>query len=157
VGKVITFCIAGFLIAYYAFTSGAVFELTKSEATGRLDVPYSIALSNERTRIVGVSSNNDDIDCARWLIEEANPSLPIYTDYCGLSLIMDLSEIRRVFYEEPEGEYYLFLTSWSTEHNKMVFGWFEGLREYEPLPDLSNATEVFGRGNAVVYICEVGD
>ena len=156
-GKVITFCIAGFLIAYYAFTSGIIFELTKSETTEQLDVPYSIALSNERTRIVGVYGNNDDIDSARWLIEETDPSSPIYTDYCGLSLILDIEEIRRVFHEEPEGEYYLFLTSWSTEHNKMVFGWFEGLREYKPLPDLSNATEVFRRGNAVVYICEVGD
>ncbi|MBA7498652.1 hypothetical protein ES704_01389 [subsurface metagenome] len=156
-GKVITFCIAGFLIAYYAFTSGAVFELTKSEATERLDVPYSIALSNERTRIIGVYDNNDDTDCARWLVEEADPSTPVYVDYCSVSLIMDLSETRRATYEEPKEKHYLFLTSWSTEHKKMVFGWFEGLREYEPLPDLSNATEVFRRGSAVVYICEVGD
>lgn len=155
--KIITFCIVGFLIAYYAFTSGAIFELTRNKTTEQLDVPYSIALSNEKTRIVGVYSNNDDTDCARWLIEETNPSLPIYTDYCGLSLILDLDELRRVFYEEPEEEYYLFLTSWSTEHNKMVFGWFEGLREYKPLSDLSNTIEVFRRGSAVVYMCEVGD
>ena len=156
-GKVITFCIAGFLIAYYAFTSGIIFELTKSETTEQLDVPYSIALSNERTRIVGVYANNDDMDCARWLVEESDLSLSVYTDYCGTSLIMDLSEGNRPTYYESVGSYYLFLTSWSTEHNKMVFGWFEGLREYKPLPDLSNATEVFRRGNAVVYIYEVGD
>jgi len=157
VGKVITFCIAGFLIAYYAFTSGIIFELTKSETTEQLDVPYSIALSNERTRIVGVYGNNDDIDCARWLVEESDLSLSIYTDYCGTSLLLDLSEGNRPTYHESIGSYYLFLTSWSTEHNKMVFGWFEGLREYKPLPDLSNAMEVFRRGDAVVYTCEVGD
>jgi len=157
VGKVITFCIVGFLIAYYAFTSGAVFELTKSEATERLDIPYSIALSNERTRIVGVYKNDDDIACARWLVEKTDPSIPVYVDYCGISLIMDLSETRWRTYEEPEGNHYLFLTSWSTEYKKMVFGWFEGLREYEPLPDLSNAVEVFRRGNAVIYIREGDD
>jgi len=156
-GKVITFCIVGFLIAYYAFTSGAVFELTKSEVTERLDVPYSIALSNEKTRIVGVYGNNDDTDCARWLTEETDPSILIYADYCGTSLIMDLSETRGCSYEEPRRDHYLFLTSWNTEHKKMVYGWFEGLREYEPLPDLSNAIEVFRRGDAVVYTCEVGD
>lgn len=155
--KVITFCIAGFLIAYYAFTSGAVFELTRSEVTEQLDVPYSIALSNERTRIVGVYGNDNDTDCARWLVEETDLSIPIHTDYCGISLIMDLSDIHRGIYGGPESKHYLFLTSWSTEHKKMVFGWYEGSRKYEPLPDLSNATEVFRRGDAVVYICEVDD
>jgi len=98
-GKVVTLSIIGFLIAYYAFTSGAIFELTKSEATEQLDIPYSIALSNERTRIVGVYGNDDDTACARWLVEETNPSVPIHTDYCGISLIMDLNEGSRSTYE----------------------------------------------------------
>ena len=155
-GKTVTICLLAVLLDYYAFTSGLVFELTKSEAVGQLDTPYSIALSNERIRLVGVS-NEDDLACAKWVVEETDSSIPILTDYCGISLIIDHSDAGRHVVEKPEGEYYIFLTTWNTQQGEMVQGWFEGLREYTPLPDLDEATVVYQRGDAVVYEVKGGE
>lgn len=138
------------LLIYFAFTSGFIFEMTKCKDVETLVTPYSITLSNYRIGLIGVN-NNDDIACAKWLVEETDPTTIIHTDYFGTSLIMDLSNTGRHTYIEPEGYHYLFLTSWSTENQEMVQGWFEGRRSYESLPDLSNAREAHREGNAVVY------
>ena len=38
--------LSGILIVYFVFTSGLVFELTKSESTDKLETPYSSRLSS---------------------------------------------------------------------------------------------------------------
>ena len=54
------------LLAYFIFTSGLVFEVTASDTMDRVDMPYSIAMSGERTGAIGIY-NEDDIACAEWL------------------------------------------------------------------------------------------
>ena len=144
----ITICVL--LLAYFVMTSGLVFEVTKSQSTGSINVPYTLALSSERTGIL-VVYNADDVASAKWLAKNAK-EIPIVADYNGFALLMDF--YFRSVPPKPVNAYYIFLTTWNTQHEKMVVGSGPGLRGYEPLPDLSNAKEVFRKGDAVVYHVE---
>ena len=81
----------GILLIYFIFTSGLVFEITKSGAVNRLDIPYSIGLSAERTGITNITSK-DDMECIQWLKENWNGS-PVATDYNGYCSIAALMPI----------------------------------------------------------------
>jgi len=142
--------IATFILCYCLFTSGLVYELTKSEPTDMHEIPYSIAFSNDRTRIVGVN-NEDDINCAEWLMRDTPLEIPIYVDYCSSSIFIGITGIHRFCTYEPPKPYYIFLNTWNVEKGKMVQGNFGGMRKYEPLPDLDNAVEVYRSGKAIVY------
>ncbi len=135
------------LLAYFAMTSGLVFEAVKRQSTSSINVPYTLALSGERTGILGVY-NADDVASAMWLAENVG-ELPFVADYNGMALLMGL----RFWNVPPKSAdaYYIFLTTWNTQHGKMVVGSGPGLREYESLPNLENAIEVFRKEDAVVY------
>lgn len=57
------------LLAYFLFTSGLVFEAVGSETIDKVDMPYSVALSDDRIGVLEVA-NEDDVACARWLAED---------------------------------------------------------------------------------------
>ena len=138
------------LLVYFMFTSGLVFEVSHSEMEGRIDLPYSLALSGERSGIIGIF-NDDDVACAKWLADKYG-ALPIKADYNGYRLLLGCMHEHKGFVAPAPGkEHYLLLTSWNVEHQLMVIGICPGLRLYEPLPDLDGAVEVFRRGNAIVY------
>ena len=80
------------LLIYFTFTSGLAFEVTKSEAINRLDIPYSIGLSAERTGINNITSK-DDLECIMWLKENWDKKTPIATDYNGYCSIAALVPI----------------------------------------------------------------
>lgn len=138
------------ILAYYVFVSGLVFEATGSTKMDSLDTPYSIAMSNDRIGFVGIYEEGD-IDCVKWMASSTPSDRPVWVDYLGMSLMIDYTGYSRGTYQKPEGEHYLLLHSWNVENQKFVFGWFEGTREYDDLPDLSDYREVFRKGNAVVY------
>lgn len=139
-----------FILGYYLFTSGLVYELAKSEPTDMHEVPYSIAFSNDRTRIVGVN-NKDDLNAAEWLMANTPNEIPIYVDYTSSSIFIGITGIHRFRTYQPEGTHYIFLNTWNVENRKMVQGGFGGMRKYEPLPELDNAIEVYRSGKAIVY------
>jgi len=49
----------GLLIPYFAFTSGAVFELEQRPNANTMDIPYSIALSHNRLDIAAIFTESD--------------------------------------------------------------------------------------------------
>lgn len=145
------------LIIYFAFTSGMIFEITKSESINSLDTPYS-AISGERTGVIGTFYTNGDIDCARWLATQPDKLSHIYADINGQLLLSGYIEPYtqivevfsfKVFFEEP---YFMFLTDWNISHGKMVWHTGQaGLRSYGQLPDLSNKKLVFQQGNSQIW------
>jgi len=142
--------IAAFILCYCLFTSGLVYELTKSEPTDMHEIPYSIAFSNDRTRIIGVN-NEDDLACADWIIKNNLEGLPVYMDYCSSSIFIGRAMNCLFCTYQPEGAHFIFLNTWNVENSKMVEGNYGGMRKYEPLPELDNAVEVHRIGNAIVY------
>ncbi|MDD5493722.1 MAG: DUF2206 domain-containing protein [Dehalococcoidia bacterium] len=72
-------------IPYYFFNSGVVFELSRLQPAGFIDIPYAISLSNYRTYLVP-DFNKADIISGRWLINTASPQYTIMADYNGTKL-----------------------------------------------------------------------
>jgi hypothetical protein len=132
------------------FTSGLVFEVSKAEQVGQMDIPYSMAFSNQRVGLIGVYSD-DDIACAKWIVDNGESTVPIRTDYFGHTLIVGYNGIGTSYYRECEDRHYLFLGSWNTRYGVLVLGWDEGRRTYEPIPDLFSMRELFRQGDAVIY------
>lgn len=145
------------LIVYLVFTSGFMFEVTKSESINKLDIPYS-AISGDRTGVIGTFYTSNDVDCARWLGSNTDYRSYIYADINGQLLlsgyIEPYTQLRemfsfKVFYEEP---CYIFLTEWNIKNNKMVWHTGQpGLREYGKLPDLSKKNLLHKQGNAQIW------
>ncbi len=142
------------LLAYFAFTSGLIFETLHSNTVGEIDLPYSIAFSGERLNMVGIF-NEDDVACARWLVDNRG-DVPLVADYNGSRLLMGCMRDFELdgFAVKPSDEHYLFLSSWNVKHQKMVVGLLPGLRGYSVLPNLEKAVVSFKKGDAVVYYLE---
>jgi uncharacterized membrane protein len=154
---------AGLLLVYFVFTSGMVYEFRGDNITDKLIVPYSIALSGERTGLIGVYTE-DDIRCAEWIAD--NGAFPVAGDYNSSALLMGFGfpiDIYRMSsgivqenangaVGEPLDHCYIFITSWNVEQHKMIVGNLgAGLRTIEDIPDTSNWQEVFRSGQSAVY------
>ena len=147
--------IATIISGYYLFTSGLVYEISGNEVVDTIDTPFTIAFSNERIGFVG-TYNEDDIACVEWL-ESTDDDLPIWTDYMGMSLLIEYIGYGRERYVATTRPHYLFLHTWNIDNNKMVYGWVEASRVYLPLPDVSSYDEVFRSGDSVVYKLKTDD
>ncbi|KKM14935.1 hypothetical protein LCGC14_1701100, partial [marine sediment metagenome] len=165
------------LVPYLLFTSGLVFEASKSNITHFLDMPYSFALSAERTGVARLYKS-DDLAAIEWLNNVSDQERMIISDVPGYSLLVSNIEdwgrlktplaktvrisqqltnvvhlgTRPALDEAPDGSYIL-LTSWNTttgdyiEHRDIG----PGLRVREPLPEMPYPM-VFSRGDAVVLL-----
>lgn len=140
------------ILGYLAFTSGLVFEVSKSKQVGQMDIPYAIPFSNERVGLIGLYTEGD-IDCAEWLVANSGGTA-IIADYFGHFLIVGLNGAGvsyQSLFREDLGVHYLFLGTWNDELDAMILGWDEGIRTYREIPDVSGGIEVFRSGRAVVY------
>jgi uncharacterized membrane protein len=68
------------MIPYFTFNSGLVFELSRSQNTRFIDMPYSIALSSHRLDINTVFTGQD-LTAATWLSNTAGDDYPVLNDY----------------------------------------------------------------------------
>jgi len=144
------------LLSYFAFTSGAIYEAMGSNVTNKLIVPFSYALSGERTGLAGVHTE-DDIRCVEW-IKEHN-AYPVLGDYNGRNLLVGYvkksNTYGNVMLPYMEDDFYYLMRSWNTKHNKMIGGQqISGVRIMVDLPDMSDWKEVYRSGNSVVYKVE---
>ena len=159
------YVLASLLIAYFMFTSGLIFEVTKSEIINRLDVPYS-AISGDRTGVIGTFFTKNDVETAKWLASNSDNTSNIYADVNGQLLIggylrtWDFVNERGLLKEMPSYEIkyvepcYIFLTEWNVKHNRLV--WHNGtvgLREYGDIPwsMLSKKALIYTQGDARIY------
>lgn len=145
--------LVGLIIAYYLFTSGFVFHLVKSDVpTSSVEIPYSIAYSGNEG-IVGFY-NQDDIDCAKWLVENRN-GMDVLVSYVGTYLPLEFEDWLEQYKESPKlltKPYLIYITTQDIELNKWVLGTGVGMRSYNPLPDVSGLEELHRNGKAVVYV-----
>jgi len=174
ISKASAWLMVGVMLVYFAFTSGGVFEAIDSEVIDRVDIPYSVGLSAQRTGVVGVY-NADDVACARWIAYEADVKVPILGGYNGrhlvASFVTDIPRLRESIGQAPPmfsrgipEHCYIFLTTWNVEHGEYIESVSAGLRTGIALPVSISAglrrgfglpeiwgTEVFRSGKAVVY------
>jgi len=131
------------LIVYFVFCSGFVFEVTKSEATDKVSMPYSIPFSAERTGIAGIYTQSD-VDCVKWYVEHGNKDLKFVGDCNGrrlaISFISEIPHLRDNFvnpapnYDSIPDHCYIFVTDWNYRNQKYVKHGGIGLRFIRELP-----------------------
>lgn len=150
---------AGVLLFYFVFTSGIVYEATGSNVMDKLVVPFSLALSGERTGLVGIYTD-DDIRCVEWLAKNRDRSIPIVGDYnishLMRSFVSDANEmIPSILEKEQYKQCYIVVRAWNFQHQEYIFscGRGEGLRVSRPLSsiDMTSWQEIFRSGDSVVY------
>jgi len=158
------YSVVGLLVIYYIFTSGLVFEITKSNSIAKFDTPYSVGLSAERTGVYSIYTK-DDVKAAEWLVTNSDNGTMIVGDYNGWHLVASYLGIgtrmreegeryNRTFDELPP-EAYIFVTSWNTEHAQYIDGikiiWGgAGMRQSFPMPEM-NYPIVYRSGDAIIY------
>jgi uncharacterized membrane protein len=153
----------GVLLFYFAFTSGVVYEATRSNVMDKLVVPFSLALSGERTGLVGIYTD-DDIRCVEWLAKNRDSNIPIVGDYnishLMRSFVSDANEmIPSILEKEQYEQCYIVVRAWNFQHQEYIFslramsGRGEGLRVSRPLSsiDATSWQELFRSGDSVVY------
>jgi len=154
------------LIVYFLFTSGFVFEMTNTQMDGTFDTPFSIALSGERTGVVGIFSE-DDIAVAEWLVNDSDKSLMIATDCNGQGLIssyipliprtktMGLAKPTLADVSQFGDHFYIFSTGWMTRNDKYVewSSYSYGVRVVNPIPryEWYKLNVAYHSGDAFVY------
>lgn len=153
-----------FLILYFLFTSGFIFEVTKSQSIDKFDIPYSLNFSGYRTGVVGLFST-DDIKAAEWLATHSDKSLKIATDYNGRTLmtgyVLVVPRLSDENYTLPElsdlsyfgNHFYLVKTSWMTRTGRYIEARGIGLRKALPLPSFEDydLKIVYESGDTLVY------
>ena len=146
------------LIIYFLFTSGFIFEATKSESTEKLDLPFSYGLSAERTGIIGVATQ-DDLNCLNWINENWDGKSHVIGDYNSYCLIQ--SWVTNYFSLSNNLRYgtlvalpkdcYIFISSWNGENQKYIEPSGVGLRWQFPLPEIKQPI-AYQSGKALVYL-----
>lgn len=154
------------LIPYMLFSTGAVFEVSKSTAISDIDIPYSIALSGERVQLTGICTEND-LKVRDWVVENLEYC---YADTNGGLLLMEKKELewgpvwvgmRTALVDGfPDGAY-IFLTEQNNRTGTVVFKPYRGesstgmrvaygYEEVGLVQVLRDSELVYGKGRAAV-------
>lgn len=146
--------VAVFLSLYIVFTLGVVFEATNQDDITMVNIPYSLAMSNQRMNINGVFGAND-LSAREWLLEryKENKQTMIRSDYNGKQFLSEVIGENVVSGELPSSGYYLYVTEWSSLNNTMILGKAPGLRYYYDLDEWipEQAQLVAQYGSALIY------
>ena len=152
------------LIIYFIFTSGLVFEITKSERISQIDTPYSVGLSAERTGVVATYAKSDVV-AIEWLERNIQGDTMVVGDYNGWHLVSAYLGMKRLradqarynptFDNLPDKPAFIFVTDWNSRHGQYIDSLRgvrggAGLRASYPLPEFDYPV-VFQSGNSIIY------
>ena len=152
------------LIIYFLFTSGLVFEVTKSSRISQIDTPYSVGLSADRTGVIATYAKSD-VRAIEWLESNIQGDTMVVGDYNGWHLVSAYRGVKRVradqarfnptFDNLPDKPAYIFVTDWNNRHGKYIDSLRgvrggAGLRQSYPLPEFDYPV-VFQEGNTIIY------
>lgn len=165
--------VIGVLIPYFLFTSGAVFEMSKSTDISTIYIPYTHALSAIRVDTAAVFTDNDII-VRDWV--KANNKFPVYGDIGGANAMLAVQsnlglEVNTLLkswvvswlvyrdgkLESLPDDCYIILRERNVETETLTFQVGVGLRRIMSYADadfhkvLEDRTIVFRSGNALVY------
>lgn len=151
------FPVAFILIPYFIFNSGLVFELSKSQTTHFIDMPYSIALSSYRLDLNTVFTKQD-VAAANWLSPTVPTGHQVYADIHGSYLFPQLSENN--VNKETNSYCYAFFRTWNVQRKALTFGTSYGARQSISFEDLNlpwlaqalhQGDKIYDNGGAQIY------
>jgi uncharacterized membrane protein len=157
------------MIPYFIFNSGIVFEISRSQTTHFIDMPYSIALSNYRTD-VSTAFTKQDVSATDWLMTVAGEDYPAYADHHGFKLLglqrgLFFTQRANIFLrctkeEELSSPCYIYFRTWNVQKKSLAFGTVYAGRQsldFDDLPWLMQALEksgaIYNNGSARVLLC----
>ena len=171
--------VIGVLIPYFVFTSGAMFELTKSTNISTIEIPYTHALSAIRMDTAPVLTHSDII-VRDWV--KANDKFPIYGDVGGTNALLavqsnlglDVNKLldkwlvtwfvfRKGRLDPVPDDYYIMLRERNVEREELTHQIGVGLRRIQSYDEagfykiLENRPIIFQSGNARVYGFKVNE
>jgi uncharacterized membrane protein len=152
---VVQFLVLAIMIPYFIFNSGVVFELSRSQTTQFINMPYSIALSSYRVDITD-RYTRQDIAAVDWLSTVAEADYIIYTDHHGARLPGNTIELHDRAQQllpmkgakQISSPSYIYLRTWNTAKKMLTFGTGYATRQsisFDDLPWFMQAIEKSGR------------
>lgn len=112
-----------FLLPYFLFTSGFVFEVTKRPNVESITIPYSIGMSNYRIDL-GATFTKDDVAVRDYII--SNNLFPLTADVFGSYFMQDIvgsrDDLNAAFEKVPHpiAKGYVYLRSRNVQDNSVT-------------------------------------
>jgi len=154
------------LIPYFIFNSGVVFELSRSQTTNFINMPYSIALSGYRVDLNTVF-NRQDTTAAGWLFGAAAGDCSAYADVHGTQVFSGQTRPPCDVYlfsrsaEEITSPSYIYLRTWNTQRRVLTFATAYAARQsvsFDDLPWFTQALEksdkIYDNGGAQILLVQ---
>ncbi len=148
------FLVLAILIPYFIFNSGVVFELSRSQTTNFINMPYSIALSSYRVDVSTVFTKQD-VTAAEWFSRVAEEDCVVYADHHSGKLFLEQidfpckgSEFSRDT-KEVRFPSYFYLRAWNIQNKALTFGTTYAGRQSVSFDDLPGVTYVIDSGNRI--------
>jgi len=149
------FLVLAILIPYFIFNSGVVFELSRSQTTNFINMPYSIALSSYRVDLSTVFTKQD-LTAADWLLKVAQEDCPAYADHHSYILLITqvgfpctaLEFTHDTEVKPLSSSSYIYLRTWNTQKKTLTFGTAYAARQsigFNDLPWFMQALEKSGK------------
>lgn len=136
------------LIIAFLFTSGLVFNLLKIDNIAKVQLPYSIALENQKLD-AGNYLTQDDIKVSKWASEHGIKE--VYADLGGVAAMQDYLSLYQVKpLNEAKTNSYIFMRSWNNEQKKIAVWVGPGLRKQITKPEI-NKLILYQSGNSILY------
>ena len=151
------FVVLGLLIPYFIFNSGVVFELSRSQTTHFIDIPYSIALSSYRVDVTTTFTKQDTI-AADWLSKRiAEENCTIYVDHHSAKLLgwqagFFLSKKACEFSpdtKELSSPSYIYLRAWNTQKRELTYSTVYAGRQSVSFDDLPWVISAMDKSNKI--------
>jgi len=157
------------LVPYFLFTSGFLFEVSRSSLYGAGDLPSSMALSGYRIGLeedIGIY-NAEEFEAAEWLADNLPDDATVYADKYGRRLLYDQLWGRvgliTASGEVPE-DAYIFLRTWNLDRQEIAVVEVSGVQatighvSFSEIPAfvdrLGNSTVIYSNGGAQILAPE---
>jgi uncharacterized membrane protein len=151
------------MIPYFIFNSGLVFELSRSQNTRSIDMPYSIALSSHRLDINTVFTEQD-LTAATWLSNTAGDDYPVFSDYTsrfalpyyfgdekGAEHAWRFTRMRSFPVEVRDMTFpcYIYFRAWNIDNKMLTFATGSAARQSVSFDYVQGLPQLVGRGNEI--------
>ena len=159
------------LIPFILFNCGAVFEMTKSNRSDIIDIPFSIFLSAHRLELTAYYTDKD-VEAMEWLKDKISVEYPEYGDMHSYQLachyVGQYGQAHDIASFCGWGQGYIFLRENNIKNETFTVGttygcrkeipWLEYSNGCKPMKDiLENGKVVFDNGAKIIKVTRGGN
>lgn len=148
--------VLGIMLPYFLFNSGAIFELSRSQTTHFIDMPYSVSLSSYRVDLNTVFTDQDTA-AAEWLFTNADKDYLVYADCHASHLFWDSLDFHNQnicgvpYSAQITRPSYIFLRTWNTERQSLTFATGYASRQSISFDDLAWFESAMKKGDIIYF------